>query len=590
MLEFITFAVLEIYVLLLIVALRIGVALVALFQLIKAQATQDTSAKKKALSKLAFVFFTPFLGESVFTPSGYETISSSFTASEASTDHLKETNSVCASALIFLGQEEPAPDKPAQDKPVLPCDKDIPLSHPGEVKASSTHISPAQNKPVLPCDKKSLPISHSCVVKAPVIISENKSPISHPGAAKAATNPQSTAVISKNKSPISHFGPVKASTNPQMTAIVSENEGLSAFIYASSSQQETVTTGEKGDTLLTVSSAQVSTIIQNKEPVKMPVLANVDDTAGFMAAARSFMLSQPSYASAKATSPIAAEEATGEQDETWKSADEFTRPSTSASAVAVDANDAKSVSVANEISSFAETPKHEIAFVSKNALSFATEAGAAFMRNPDEEENRENLTTFETWGTPASRAKPAARVRTVIIRGLPSTWATPTKVLSLVHGGRIENVCVSPRGIAHIRFCEADACLAFYEKYPNGIDLDKSRKVTVFVDMGKDVDVISSQLSFNLSVGATRVVRAVGVDLEVTMQQMIDLATAQNRKIEKIVDSWVPGEARSASFHFCTIEDAVRFRAAIIRDTEWEHCNVQYGSDPCDFATGIHVD
>lgn len=133
-------------------------------------------------------------------------------------------------------------------------------------------------------------------------------------------------------------------------------------------------------------------------------------------------------------------------------------------------------------------------------------------------------------------------MRTITIKDLPSTWATPAKVLSLVHGGLIESVSVSPMGTAHVRFCDADACKAFYDKYPNGIDLDKSRKVTVFVEMGKDVNVVSSQLSFNLSVGATRVVRAVGVDLDVTMTQMIRLATAQNRKIEKIVDSCVPGE------------------------------------------------
>ncbi|KAH8434803.1 uncharacterized protein LDX57_012436 [Aspergillus melleus] len=145
-------------------------------------------------------------------------------------------------------------------------------------------------------------------------------------------------------------------------------------------------------------------------------------------------------------------------------------------------------------------------------------------------------------------------------------------------------------GTAQVRFCDADACQAFYDKYPNGIDLDKSRKVTAFVELGKEVDVVSSQLSFNLSVGATRVVRAVGVDADVNMNQMIRLSTSQNRKIEKIVDSWVPGEARSASFRFCTIEDAVRFRAAIIRDADWEQCNVQYGSDPCDLATGMHVD
>ncbi|KAL4917491.1 cryptococcal mannosyltransferase 1-domain-containing protein [Aspergillus aurantiobrunneus] len=156
----------------------------------------------------------------------------------------------------------------------------------------------------------------------------------------------------------------------------------------------------------------------------------------------------------------------------------------------------------------------------------------------------------------------------------------PEKVLSLVHGGMIESVSITPSGNAHVLFCDPVACKAFYDKYPNGIDLDKERKFTVFVDLGEDVDVISSQLSFNLSVGSTRVVRAVGVEMGATMSEIVKIATANNRKVEKIIDSYVPGYPRSVSFRFCSIDDAVRFRAALVRNEEWEHCNVQYATDP----------
>ncbi|KAH8434802.1 uncharacterized protein LDX57_012435 [Aspergillus melleus] len=150
--------------------------------------------------------------------------------------------------------------------------------------------------------------------------------------------------------------------------------------------------------------ANQSNVVQEKESSKMSSTADVDDTAGFMAAARTFMLSQPSYTSDLTTSTVAAEEAAGEQDDAWKSVNEFTCASTSASVVAVDADDAESVSIANGAGSVAETPKHEIASVSNGACSF-TEAGA-LVEHPDQEEDRENLTTFETWGTPAARAKP----------------------------------------------------------------------------------------------------------------------------------------------------------------------------------------
>lgn len=129
----------------------------------------------------------------------------------------------------------------------------------------------------------------------------------------------------------------------------------------------------------------------------------------------------------------------------------------------------------------------------------------------------------------------------MIIKNLPPSWSTADKVLSLVHGGMVESVSITPAGNAHVLFCDPVSCKMFYDKYPNGIDLDKERKFTVFVDRGEDVDVISSQLSFHLSVGSTRVVRAVGVDMGATMKEIVEIATANHRKVEKIIDSYVPG-------------------------------------------------
>lgn len=115
----------------------------------------------------------------------------------------------------------------------------------------------------------------------------------------------------------------------------------------------------------------------------------------------------------------------------------------------------------------------------------------------------------------------------------------------MIHGGAIESINISSTGNAHVLFCEPEACQAFYDKYPNGIDIDKNKGQTVFVEMGTDVDVISSQLVWNLSVGATRVVRAVGADMVVTMGQLLKLAAMNNRKVEKILDSYVPGDVSS---------------------------------------------
>ena len=39
-------------------------------------------------------------------------------------------------------------------------------------------------------------------------------------------------------------------------------------------------------------------------------------------------------------------------------------------------------------------------------------------------------------------------------------------------------------------------------------------------------------------------------------------------------------QARSVVFRFCKVEDAVRFKAALSRDEDWEQCNIHYAGDP----------
>ncbi|KAL4885325.1 hypothetical protein BJY04DRAFT_180646 [Aspergillus karnatakaensis] len=234
--------------------------------------------------------------------------------------------------------------------------------------------------------------------------------------------------------------------------------------------------------------------------------------------------------------------------------------------------------------------------VDETAPSIETPANGTRVTTPNientqvKEESREHLTTFSSWGTPSVRNRPAAQIRRVVIKGLPPSWSTPDKVLSLVHSGMIESISITPAGNAHVLFCDPAACKTYYDKYPNGIDLDKERKLAVYVDLGEDVDVVSSQLSHSLSIGATRVVRAVGVEMDVPMNEFVRIATVNGRKVEKIVDSYVPGSPRSVNFRFCSIDEAVRFRSALVRNEDWEQCNVQYATDPCEVATGYHAD
>ncbi|KAL2819894.1 hypothetical protein BDW59DRAFT_164807 [Aspergillus cavernicola] len=320
-----------------------------------------------------------------------------------------------------------------------------------------------------------------------------------------------------------------------------------------------------------------------------PPLADVDDTAAFMAAARSFKLEDGSYGT-PAVGVDSDDALTDDHDASQSNAgsvEDVEVATVAASDELIEFPTEKAVSAVVDDSNKGLGLEPSVAAIT---LDSGAHTPATETPQSDMEEDREHLATFKSWGAPVARDKPTAKVRRVIIKDLPTSWRSPDKVLSLIHGGVIESVSVAPSGNAHVLFCDPADCKAFFNKYPNGIDLDKERKLTVFVDMGEDVDVISSTLSFSLSVGSSRVVRAVGVDMEVTMNELVKVATANSRKVEKIIDSYVPGYPRTVNFRFCGIADAVRFRAALVRNEDWEHCNVQYATDPCEVATGYHTD
>ena len=48
-------------------------------------------------------------------------------------------------------------------------------------------------------------------------------------------------------------------------------------------------------------------------------------------------------------------------------------------------------------------------------------------------------------------------------------------------------------------------------------------------------------------------------------------------------------QIRTIIFRFTNIADAVQFKGQLIRDIDWELCNIQFMDDPCANATGIHM-
>jgi hypothetical protein len=134
----------------------------------------------------------------------------------------------------------------------------------------------------------------------------------------------------------------------------------------------------------------------------------------------------------------------------------------------------------------------------------------------------------------------AANVRKVILRGLPV--ATDLTLLqSLIYGGTIDTFALGVNGTASVTFTTSEACDAYYAKYPNGMTFKyKGKGYVVYVEKGKDVDVVSGMLRGHLECGASRCVRATGADEDWGMKALLKLAEGKTRvgKVEHIGDVW----------------------------------------------------
>jgi hypothetical protein len=158
-----------------------------------------------------------------------------------------------------------------------------------------------------------------------------------------------------------------------------------------------------------------------------------------------------------------------------------------------------------------------------------------------EEEEREHLQHFKSWGAPVPRNGPTARVRKVILSNLPAD-SDLTLVQSLVYGGAIDTFHLSPsKNSAFVTFVTADACDAFFDAHPNGLVFKNPktcRNHVVYVDKGQEVDVVSGILQAYLDCQASRVVRVSGADEDWGMRALYKLAESQGRKVETIVDKY----------------------------------------------------
>lgn len=130
----------------------------------------------------------------------------------------------------------------------------------------------------------------------------------------------------------------------------------------------------------------------------------------------------------------------------------------------------------------------------------------------------------------------------MVIKDLPHE-STNAFVASLVYGGPIEEIQIRSSAAGNlsaiVRFMDAGDCMKFYDETSNGLVYkkdDKGGELVLFVELAKDVDVVGGLLQTWIASGVTRCVRAVGVESEWGMDELLKIAERKNRKVEKIVD------------------------------------------------------
>jgi hypothetical protein len=131
----------------------------------------------------------------------------------------------------------------------------------------------------------------------------------------------------------------------------------------------------------------------------------------------------------------------------------------------------------------------------------------------------------------------------VILTGLPGR-SDESLVAGLIHGGALESYRLTQASegaalsTATVTFTTGVAAKAYYDKYPNGIEVKlNGHKYVVMVELCDQVEPISGRIGAYLDTGASRVVRVVNADDDWTMGALYKIAVGKNRKVEAICDT-----------------------------------------------------
>jgi hypothetical protein len=150
-------------------------------------------------------------------------------------------------------------------------------------------------------------------------------------------------------------------------------------------------------------------------------------------------------------------------------------------------------------------------------------------------------------------------------------------------------------------------CKKYLDATGNGIDLPNDKGRIIWVEVMEDAEPVGELLKGYYDAGVTRCVRAIGIDEDWGEGGLTRLSAAKKRKVERVINGMSEGgvstisstaktwrkltenQARTVEWRFANIRDALQFKGELVRDIDFEHCNVVYAKDPCERYEKVHT-
>ncbi|CAI6334361.1 unnamed protein product [Periconia digitata] len=205
--------------------------------------------------------------------------------------------------------------------------------------------------------------------------------------------------------------------------------------------------------------------------------------------------------------------------------------------------------------------------------------------------SKDNTFTNRQDGWPAQqKRKSGPGMRTCTLKGVGSVKDLH-ELQGLVWGGRLESISKDNEdsSFALVKFLTPQGCQKYFEATGNGIVHNGTVvQIEQMPVKNSTNDVVNNCITGDV----TRCVRAYHADQDWGQAALMSLARKTGDKKKREVEIIKSGKDAKGQFYiefrFGNIYDAMSFKRVLMSDEDWETCNIQYGQDPCDAATGPH--